>query len=175
MKIIWSPALTLDGYIAKEDGDSDWVSEQDGEDFTKLIQECGAVVVGRTTYEQYGAEGDEAAIFPVPGATTFVYTRKPLEQKVRPGVAYVSGTPQEVVAMLEKRGLQRAVLAGGGKTNGAFAAAGLIDEVIVNIYPLIFGEGVPALGGVSCRLSLKLLGRQRLPGGIIRCHYQVVR
>ena len=53
MNIIWSPAVSLDGYIAKLDGSSNWVSDGHGELFEEPIRESGCVIFGRTTHEQY--------------------------------------------------------------------------------------------------------------------------
>ena len=168
MKLIWNPALTLDGYIAKTDGDSDWVSDEDGEAFWKLIQQSGCVIVGHTTYEQY--KGD---VFPVPGATTFVLTSRTDDGEPQEGVEFVNASPQELLGMLEKRGFTQAVLAGGSETNSLFAAAGLVDEIIANVYPIVFGEGIKLLNG--CALKLELLDIRQLSGGIVRHHYRVVR
>jgi len=168
MKLIWNPALTLDGYIAKIDGDSDWVSDEDGEAFWKLIQQSGCVIVGRTTYEQY--KGD---VFPVPGATTFVQTSRMDGTEPQEGVEFVTSSPQELISILEQRGFTQAVLAGGGETNSRFAAAGLVDEIIANVYPMIFGDGIKLLSG--CALKLELLDVQQLPGGIVQHHYKVVK
>lgn len=62
MKLIWSPAVTLDGNIATSDGNSDWPTENDGKLFEVLVQKCDAVIVGRKTFEQYKGE-----VFPIEG------------------------------------------------------------------------------------------------------------
>jgi hypothetical protein len=56
VKLIWSPAVTLDGNIAKADGNSDWPTNTDGEQFHELVRRCGCVIVGRNTYGQYKGE-----------------------------------------------------------------------------------------------------------------------
>jgi len=168
MKVIWNPALTLDGYIAKKDGDSDWVADADSEFFRNLIKESGCVMVGRTTYEQYKGE-----VFPVAGATTFVLTSHPEDGQPEEGVELVNSSPEELVANLKQRGFTQAVLAGGSETNSRFAGAGLIDEIIANIYPMAFGEGMKLLSG--CELSLELIDVRQLPGGIVQHHYKVLR
>ncbi|HSH31848.1 MAG TPA: dihydrofolate reductase family protein, partial [Candidatus Saccharimonadales bacterium] len=96
MKLIWSPAVTLDGNIAKADGNSDWPTDADGEQFHELIRKCGCVIVGRKTYEQY--KGD---VFPVEGATTFVWIHHPENCEKENGVEYIGGSPSEVMKDLE--------------------------------------------------------------------------
>lgn len=169
MKIIWNPALTLDGYIAKTNGDSDWVSDEDGEFFWNLIKKAGCVIVGRTTYEKY----KNGVVFPVPEALTFVLTSHPETGVPADGVEFIKTSPNDLIAQLEKRGFTQAVLAGGGKTSSEFAQAGLIDEIIANIYPMTFGEGIKLLNGNGCNLDLELLDVQRLQNGIVQHTYRV--
>lgn len=170
MKIIWNPAVTLDGYIAKLDGDSDWVSEEDSTSFHNLIRQCGCVIVGHRTYEQY--KGD---VFPVRNATTFVWSRASQERQREQGVEYVRGRPDELINVLAQRGFRQTVLAGGTRTNSAFVAAGLVDEIIANIYPLTFGEGIKLIDGPECQLTLALIDSKALSHGVVQHRYKVVK
>lgn len=170
MKIIWNPASTLDGNIAMADGNSDWPTEEDGNLFDDQVRECGAVIVGRNTFEQYKGE-----VFPVSGATTYVWTHSPETGDAYEGVEYISGSPQEVVASLEKKGFTSCVLAGGSITNDAFVGAGLVDEIIVTIYPLLFGSGMRLLSTDNTNIKLKLLETREIGDGIVRNKYAVVK
>lgn len=167
MRVIWSPAVTLDGYIARSNGDSDWVSDEDGKLFHELIRRTGCVIVGRKTYEQYKGE-----VFPVKHATTFVWTRHPETGSKTAGVEFVSGEPTEIARLLQKKGFKEAVLAGGGETNDAFVGSGMVKEIIITIYPMTFGEGIKLLSK-ECELELQLLESQQVGDGIIRQHYRV--
>jgi len=167
MKLIWSPAITLDGYIAKSDGNSDWVSVKDGELFHRLVRQSGCVIVGRRTFEQY-----KGTVFPVDGAMTFVWTQH-LEGTVKvAGTEYLTGEPAEVLKQIENKGIETGVLAGGGFTNNAFVSQGLINEVIITIYPLLFGSGIQLLSEQTF-LKLELLETENMGDGVIRSHYKV--
>ncbi len=170
MKIIWSPASTLDGNIAMADGNSDWPTKEDGSLFEDLVRECGAVIVGKNTFEQYKGE-----VFPITGATTYVWTRSPENGAVVSGVEYISGPPKEVASALKEKGLTSCVLAGGSTVNNAFVGAGLVDEVIITIYPLLFGAGMRLLSINGTNIRLKLLETQELGDGVIRNKYAVVK
>jgi len=52
-KIVFYPACSLDGYIARHDGDSAWVTEEDEQLFTQEVQKAGCVIVGSRTFKQY--------------------------------------------------------------------------------------------------------------------------
>ena len=170
MKIIWNPAVTLDGNIAKADGNSDWPTEEDGNLFEEQVRNSGAVVVGRNTFDQYKGE-----VFPIQGATTYVWTHTPETGEDCEGVEYISGSPHEVTASLEAEGINECVLAGGSITNDAFVSAGLVDEIIITIYPLLFGNGMRLLSGDSIDMKLELLETNEIGEGVIRNKYRVLK
>lgn len=170
MKIIWSPAVTLDGNIAKADGNSDWPTDTDGSLFHEAIKKAGCVIVGRTTFDQYKGE-----VFPVEGAVTYVWTHSPEKYQKEEGVEYISGNPEEVVDTLEKKGYGECILAGGSTTNNAFVSAGLIDEITATIYPLLFGSGMRLLAGGSIDIELELIDSTNIGDGVIRNRYNVLK
>jgi len=170
MKLIWSPAATLDGNIATADGNSDWPTDTDGELFKESIQRCKAVIVGHTSFKQY-----KGSVFPVEGATTFVWTHTPEVGESYDGVEYISGEPVEVLATLEKRGLTECILAGGTATNNAFMAAGLVDEITATIYPLLFGKGMGMLTLEDFDVKLELLETKPIGDGVVRNRYKVLK
>lgn len=170
MKMIWSPAVTLDGNIAKADGNSDWPTDTDGQQFHELIKNCGCVIVGRKTYEQYKGE-----VFPVDSATTFVWTRQPETGERADGVEYISGSPSDVVDAIEAKGFTQCVLAGGSNTNNEFVSAGLVDEISATIYPLLFGNGMRLLSAENIDIQLELIESINIGDGVIRNRYQVLK
>lgn len=169
MKLIWSPAITLDGNIATSDGNSDWPTETDGEAFHTLIQKCGCVIVGNNTYKQYKGE-----VFPVKNALTFVWTKN-VEQLDEDGIKYISGKPDEVLQQIEDQGYTECVLAGGTITNNAFVSANLVDEISVTIYPLLFGSGMRLLSADNIAIKLEFINSENIGDGVIRNHYKVIK
>lgn len=167
MKLIWYPAVSLDGYIADVQGDSSFVSAADDKQFSKLINSTGALVVGRRTYDQYHHPN------PYPKAHTYVVTQNTQLVSDDPAVTYVTGGPMEVMRRLHDDRFTVAVLSGGGLTSGLFAQANLIDEAWISIYPLMLGEGTRLLGDHRGRMKLKLKEGYALPGGIIHNRYEV--
>ncbi len=170
MKLIWSPAVTLDGNIATVDGNSDWPTDTDGAQFHKLISECGAVIVGRRTFEQY-----KGKVFPVEGATTFVWTTQPEIGQHYGNVQYVSGSPKEIIKIVMEKGFSRCVLAGGTRTNNAFVSADLVDEISATIYPLLLGMGMGLLTLEDFEQQLELLETSQIGDGVIRNRYKVLK
>ncbi len=172
MKILFYPAISLDGFIAKSNGDSDWVTEDDERLFVEAVRKAGCVIVGWRTFKQY-----EQVIYPIPGTTTFVCTSKgyAVEAPVRSGIRYVGGEVRTIIRQIQADGFISAVLSGGGETNGRFAQAQAIDEIRTSIYPYILGTGLPMFGKLQVRMNLELMSTRQLASGVIQNRYKVIR
>jgi len=123
-KILCYPAISLDGFIAKPDGDSAWVTDEDEQLFVEEVQKAGCVIVGSKTFNQY-----QGVIYPVPGTTTFVCTSRhdAAQRPANTGVIYLGGEIQAIIRQIQEAGFTSAVLSGGAETNGRFANAQAID------------------------------------------------
>lgn len=162
------PAITLDGFISDLQGEcSSWISEEDEENYNQAIAKAGCVLLGRKTYEQYKDDFP-----PKSGATVFVYTSR-TDQQDQDKIIFLRGTPQEIIQQIADHGFSEVIVSGGGEVNGALAAAGLIDEIVVSIYSLTLGEGIPLFGSHKPKLRLKLLSTAQEIEGIVKNHYKV--
>jgi dihydrofolate reductase len=170
MKIVWYPAITLDGYIASKDGDSNWVKQSDEKIFIQEAQNTGCVIVGRTTYEQYNE-----TIYPIKGTKTYVVTTNPEQFTSTDAVKYISADADLICEIIGADGFTSALLSGGGETNGLFAAASKIDTVIMSIYPIMLGEGVRMLGSYMGSLELALKSFELIEDGVVQNRYEVVK
>jgi len=96
-------AISLDGYIARLDGDIDWLPspEEGGEDngYGKFYNSIDALVMGATTYEQVFGFGD----WPYPGKLSYVLTSRNLST-VSTDTFFVKGGVEEVVENVNKKG-----------------------------------------------------------------------
>lgn len=168
MKVIMYPAITLDGFIATNEGNSDWVTPADEQIFEDECKKAGCVIVGRTTFEQYKDQ-----IYPIEGTVTYVVTSKAGDFESSDTIKFVRPDAAAICEQIAKDGFSAALLSGGGETNGLFAAAGKIDEAIISIYPQLLGSGVRMLGSAQAGLSLKLLDSQNIGDGVIQNRYKV--
>jgi dihydrofolate reductase len=153
-------AASLDGYIAEADDSLDWLTgyrgSYDGETveggYDEFYEDVGALVAGSTTYEWVLDHVDE---WPYTGKTCFVLTSRELAVPKGEGgdVRFLSGSvPDLVDKMLAAAGGGALWVVGGGNVASQFADAGLIDEVMVTVVPVVLGAGKP-------------LFDNRLPGG----------
>lgn len=171
MKLILYMAMTVNGFVATEEGATDWVSKEDWERFRKVAKETGNVIIGRTTYETM----IEEKTFPLPDCLNVVMTREAPKVEPMKNVVFTDKSAEEVLEDLAKEGFESALLAGGGELNGSFMADGLIDEIYLTVSPVAFGEGVKLFGSGFFKRELDLLGVEKVSDSEVQLHYRVKR
>lgn len=163
-------AVSLDGYIAREDGGIDWLSivQQEGEDYgyKAFADTCDTLVMGRNTYDT--ALGFDA--WPYEGKRLVVLTHNP--PPPRHGEAFFAGSPEELAGALGRDGARR-VYVDGGAVIRQFLAAGCIDDLTLSVVPVLLGGGIPlfASGGPEHRLHLE--ESRSWPTGLVQLRYRV--
>lgn len=170
MKVILYMALTANGMIAKEDGNSDWVSPEDTKSFTDKCNKAGAVIMGMKTYECLTDE-----YLPLKKGIHVVITHNKNLTPNNPLVLFTDKKPQEILAMLEKKGYTETVVIGGQKTISSFLQENLIDEIYFDIEPLLFGKGMTIFKDVDFEYNLKLLDTKKLNENTVQLHYLVMK
>lgn len=159
-------ATTIDGYIAKSDGDSDWVSPVDTKNFEAAIKEHGNIIVGSRTFKQYLDD-----LYPVEGVNNIVVSSDPESVKTSNNVFVLPPDPQKIISFLKERKQEKALLIGGGRTNGLFLEKGLIDEVRLVVHPLLFGRGIKLFEGIELQEEFDFLGSKELNEGLVQLKY----
>ena len=155
-----------------------FTSAADKAHFRAALRACDACVMGSATYEEI-----KARLRPdrLPGLRRVVSTRDPAARAadtVEGVLEFSAETPEAIVARLRADGRRRCALLGGGRTNGDFLRAGLVDEVEVTVESWIFGYGVPlageAAGAAWTDVALQLKeARVLAPGGPVLLRYSV--
>ena len=167
-KITLYMAISSDGFIAKTDGDSDWVSPEDSVNFEQAIHDRGCLIVGRKTFEQFQGE-----LYPVAGVINIVLTSQTAPTTQAKNVLFVSTGPQGVINLLQSQNIAQALLIGGGSTNAAFWNENLIDEIILSVHPLFLGQGLRLFRESARERRLILQQSKELNDGLIQSTYLV--
>ena len=160
-------AISTDGYIAKKDGDSDWVSEQDFPNFQKKMAEMGCIIVGNRTFQQY-----QGVLYPVRNVTNLVLTSNKLLKSSEKNVVFCHSV-EEVLSTAQETRHDRALLIGGGTTNGLFLEKNLIDETYFVVHPLLLGEGIKLFENSNKNINLRLLEEKVVENKLVYLHYDV--
>jgi dihydrofolate reductase len=167
MKVTLLMAITLDGRIGKTaDHYPDWTGSEDKRLFAAITRKAGAVIMGSKTFDTIGA--------PLPGRMNVVLTRDPGRRSAWDNLIYTDQSPREVLEMLQQRGYDEAILAGGALINSLFAEAHLIDEMIVTISPKIFGYGL-SLFSQEISMELELQDVKQIGPYLVCLTYRVLK
>jgi dihydrofolate reductase len=172
-KIIVNIATSADGYVARPDGNLNWLTERPApQGFYGLPEfelSTDAKILGRKTFDrslQMGARFRE-------GAVHYVFSRQPPPAFVPAGVLFVTEPITMFVERLRAQAGKNVWLMGGGEIIGSFLDEGAVDEFIVTIVPIFIGEGIPLLAPRHREVALGLLGLQQFPDGVVQVRYKV--
>jgi dihydrofolate reductase len=163
-------ACSLDGFIAGPNDELDWLSSGSGaaeDTFAPFLAEVGALLMGRRTYDVVIGFAD----WPYGEKPVLVATTKPLTAK-RASVRAIGGSIAELVEQAKQVAGERDVYIDGGALIRSALDAGLIDELVVTVIPIVLGAGLPLFAGVGRRHPLELIGERHIGGGLIQIKYK---
>ena len=162
-------AMSLDGYIARKNGDVDWLEGDDSEPeadigYDGFYTSIDTVIMGRKTYDQVLTFGD----YPYRGTRGYVYTSEKRESNE--DVTFTDEDAGELIARLRDEPGKDIWLVGGAEIIDDFMKKDLIDEYFIAIIPCILGEGIPLFKAGNPETRLKLLKTGSV-NGIAMLHY----
>lgn len=171
--VIYGAACSLDGYIAGPKGELDWLhmTPEVGKIIADTWSRIDVMLMGRKTWEVGESMGGGAGS---PGITTYLFSRT-LKDRPPAGVQLVSENAGEFVRTLKKKKGKDILVMGGGELGQSLFEAGVIDEVGLNIHPVLLGSGAPLFRDPGHRIKLKLLESRVLDGGCVLATYRVRR
>lgn len=171
MKVSAFVGTSVDGFIARANGDLDWLPSGGNPSYDAFIAAVDAVVMGRKTFEKVLTFGT----WPYGEKPVFVLSTRVLELPAFPGAVLeqVSGAPPEIVSRLAARGV-RHLYVDGGITIQRFLQAGLIQHLIVTRVPVLIGDGIPLFGALKRDIALSHVATITYPGGLVQTEYVVV-
>jgi len=183
--ITYGGAVSLDGFLAGADGAIDWLH------FSKDVQQVMAdywkhvdtILMGRKTWAFAAAQNRATAkntkkanqrTLGELGMRTYVFSRTLAAIDVL-GVELVAGDAVKFVRDLKRRPGIQICLMGGGELATSLLRAGLVDEVCLNIHPILLGSGIPTFRDPGHRVKLKLTECRGIEGDFVLASYKVSR
>jgi dihydrofolate reductase len=164
---------SVDGFIARRNGDLDFLPEGGGEPhgYDEFMASVDAVVIGRKTFETVLAY----ATWPYGEKRVVVLSSRPVDfSAVRGGVVeQMAGAPAEVVAKLAAGGVHH-VYVDGGITIQGFLRAGLVQRLTITRVPVLIGDGIPLFGALPRDVRLQHVATEHYPSGLVKSEYRVV-
>ena len=164
---------SLDGFIARRNGDLDFLPPGGGEPhgYNEFIASVDAIVIGRKTFEKVLTlgpwhYGDKRVV---------VLSSRPVDLSAARGgvVEQLAGPPAEIVAKLAATGAHH-IYVDGGITIQQFLRAGLIQRLIITRVPVLIGDGIPLFGALPRDIQLLHVATKQYPSGLVSSEYQVI-
>lgn len=168
-RLRYSVAMSLDGFIADEDGGYDWITQDDGMDFDAYLAKIDTLLMGRGTWAIM--DGPDGAPL-LDGMKVFVVSTT-LPEDVDPRVTVIGSDVVRRVAALKEEEGRDIWLFGGGVLFRSMLEAGLVDRVEVGIIPTLLGAGIPLLPGLDGIAGMTLHSHEVFPSGIVLVKYDV--
>jgi dihydrofolate reductase len=164
---------SVDGFIARPNGDLDFLPAGGGEPhgYDEFMATVDALVIGRKTFETVLAY----PTWPYGNKRVVVLSSQPLDfSGVRGGVVeQMAGPPAEIVSRLAATGARNLYI-DGGITIQRFLRAGLIQRLIITRVPVLIGDGIPLFGALPRDLRLRHVATQYYPSGLVKSEYEVL-
>ena len=162
---------SLDGFIARANGDLDFLPPGGGEPhgYDEFMATVDALVIGRKTFEKV-LTFDK---WPYGEKTVVVLSTRPLARAPLGAVTErMSGTPAEIVSQLTVRGI-RHIYVDGGITIQRFLQDGLIHRLVITRVPVLIGAGIPLFGSIPRDIALRHVGTRQYASGLVQSEYVV--
>lgn len=189
--VTYGGAVSLDGFLADASGGVDWLhfSKDVQKEMAEFWKEVDVILMGRKTYgvatgplsETPEAREVEAALEDKarkkkkePKIRTYVFSRT-LKDIAKPGVELVKGDAAAFVRDLKQRPGGRICLMGGGELAQSLIAEDLVDEVGLNIHPILLGSGPPVFRDPGHRVRFTLTECRQIDGGCVLVKYTLAR
>lgn len=166
---------SLDGFIADSDGGIDWILPAPDDaadlpaDYLALMDTVDALLMGRLTYELSLRIPGGTDVFA--GKRVYVITSRS-DFAPREGVEFIQGDPVGFVRELKQRPGSTIWLYGGGQLATALLAAGLIDDYLIVVQPVLLGGGIPLWREGFEQQRLELDYCREWPGGLVELRYR---
>jgi dihydrofolate reductase len=162
-------AASLDGFIARPNGDLDWlpgpesgIPEED-HGYFEFMETVDVLVMGRGTFEKVLTFGGWPFTKPVVVLSSRAIVIPP---GLPESVEAMSGSPAEIVARLAARGMKHAYI-DGGVTITRFLQAGLIQRMIITRIPVLIGSGIPLFGPLTRDIRLRHVDTRSYRSGLV--------
>jgi dihydrofolate reductase len=164
---------SLDGFIARKDGNIDWLVQYANEEALKAYKEfmsgIDAILIGRGTFEKilsFPSWPYDKAAFLL--STTSKQVPDGLKDKI---TLLPMMKPAEVLQYLAQKGFSN-IYVDGGKVIQSFLKEDLIDELIISKTPSLIGSGIPLFGHLDKDIQFKHIRTEVHSNDLVRSYYE---
>jgi dihydrofolate reductase len=168
-KVILNVAVTLDGFIEGPNGEYDWCFTDGDYGMEEFLANTDAIFFGRKSYELF--IGSFSHMWNDRKHYVFSNTL----QSLQTNAVLINGDVETKVQELKKEQGKDIWLFGGASLTTSLLNAGLIDEFLLAIHPVILGSGKALFTGIDKRIWLKLTESKKYENGLVQNRYEIDR
>lgn len=178
-KIIVYIATSADGYIARPDGNVEWLNRRARLDYgmKAFYRTIDTILWGRKTYDwvlaYWKKAGKKEGMFDTKVAN-YVFSKK-RTRRAAPGVEFVSEPVKRFAKRLRATPGKNIWMMGGGELIASFLDAKEIDEFDIHVIPVFIGKGIPLVAPRHRDIDLRLRSVKKYPDGSVRLRYEITR
>jgi dihydrofolate reductase len=172
MKTIVYIGTSLDGFIARKDGDIDWLTQFADDEaihaYEEFMKRIDAIVIGRGTFDKvltFSSWPYDKKVFVLSNSI------KQLPDTLRDKVILLSMKPEELLSYLSRMGFS-SIYVDGGKVIQDFLLKDLIDEMIIAKAPILIGSGISLFNYMDTDLPFKHIRTVVQSNGLVRSYYE---
>jgi len=167
MKVIMYMAISANGMIAKSDDNTNWISKEEWDSYSLIIRKAGNLIVGRRTYNILTKQPEFSEFRNV----KLIVVSKNNRPKLIASTHFVVSKPKEALKLLKDS--KQVIVAGGGILNKSFIKDHLVDEIYLDIEPIILGKGIRLFTEENFETKLELLNTKKISKNEIQLHYKI--
>ncbi|MGC3978383.1 MAG: dihydrofolate reductase family protein [Paludibacteraceae bacterium] len=167
-------AASIDGYIARNDGDLDWLTEypinaETNYGYDIFYESIDTVLMGGRTYRDIQ---NMDILWPYKDKETYIVTRNPINEKEN--IHCITENVIETILGLRVQNGKDIWLVGGGKLIAALLNENMVDEMIITTIPVILGSGIPLFPDNPKESKWKIASSESYKNGIIQTAYKCI-
>ena len=166
-------AQSLDGYIADENSNIDWLNdipnpENSDFGFAEFMSKIDAIVMGRNTFEKVHSFG----MWPYTKSVYVISSSLHKLPKEYSGKAKILDLePSQIINVLREKGLINLYVDGGSLIQ-SFLSEDLIDDLIITTIPILLGGGIPLFGKLNNALKFNFYKSEVLNNSLVKSYYR---
>lgn len=175
-KIVLDLAVTLDGFIEGQNGETDWCIMDDDMDFSGFLAGIDTIFYGRVSYDMWGnfrpdahaGDAEKALWADVHSKKKYVFSGMPRQDD---HATYITSVTAEKVNEIRRQEGKDIWLYGGAGLISTFIALQLVDVYRISVHPTVLGAGKPLFENVKERMDLVLSEVNRFRSGVVQLVY----
>ena len=162
--------MSLNGMIAKTNDNTSWITPEEWNSYSSTVRKAGALIVGRRTYNILTKQPEFKEFKNV----KLVVVSKKQNPELVNDSHLIAESPEKALELLKD--FKEIIVAGGGILDNSFIEKNLVDEVYIDIEPIILTKGIPLFAGEKIiEINLKLIGQKKISENEIQLHYKIIK